>query len=194
MLPELHFDSATTECDSRNNSEIIPGASIGRGSLGRSRLIHFLFPYRHGNRPYDPSRHMSDNGIQKRWHELRDAAGMPWLTGHVLRYQCITKMAEGGIDRVTAKRIAGHVTDKMWDKYSQVRMDFVRDKLTEAFRSSSSAPGSISSGRLSGQPSSRLKLVKPVEGCSIRCARTRGIRTSSGQRHSAPGRPRSRSA
>jgi integrase len=84
---------------------------------------------------------MSDNGIQKRWHELRDAAGMPWLTGHVLRYQCITKMAEGGIDRVTAKRIAGHVTDKMWDKYSQVRMDFVRDKLTEAFRSSSSAPG-----------------------------------------------------
>jgi hypothetical protein len=32
-------------------------------------------------------------------------------------------MAEVGIDRVTAKRIAGHVTDKMWDKYSQVRID-----------------------------------------------------------------------
>jgi integrase len=105
--------------------------------LGSVEPYHFLFPYRHGNRPYDPSRHMSDNGIQKRWHELREAAGMPWLTGHVLRYQCITKMAEGGIDRVTAKRIAGHVTDKMWDKYSQVRMDFVREKLTEAFRSSS---------------------------------------------------------
>lgn len=49
------------------------------------------------------------------------AAGLPWITGHVLRYQCITKMAEVGIDRVTAKRIAGH--DKMWDKYSQVRID-----------------------------------------------------------------------
>jgi integrase len=97
---------------------------------------------------------MSDNGIQKRWHELRDAAGMPWLTGHVLRYQCITKMAEGGIDRVTAKRIAGHVTDKMWDKYSQVRMDFVREKLTEAFRSSSSAPGA---SRLVAFPSSPVR-------------------------------------
>lgn len=38
-------------------------------------------------------------------------------------------------------RVAGHVTDKTWSKYSQVRMDSVREKLTEAFRSSSRAPG-----------------------------------------------------
>jgi integrase len=84
---------------------------------------------------------MSDNGLQKRWHELRKAAGMPWITGHVLRYQCITKMAEGGVDRITAMRVAGHVTEKMWSKYSQVRIDSVREKLTEAFRTSSRAPG-----------------------------------------------------
>ena len=43
---------------------------------------------------------------------------IPWRTGHVLRYQCITKMAEGGVDRITAMRVAGHVTEKMSSKYS----------------------------------------------------------------------------
>lgn len=105
--------------------------------LGSVEPYHFLFPYKHGNRPYDPTRHMADNGVQKRWNDLRRAAGMPWITGHVLRYQCITKMAEGGVDRITAMRVAGHVTEKMWSKYSQVRMDSVREKLTEAFASSS---------------------------------------------------------
>jgi integrase len=102
--------------------------------LGSVEPYHYLMPYKHGNQPYDPRRHMSDNGIQKRWNALRGAAGMPWLTGHVLRYQCITKMAEGGVDRITAMRVAGHVTEKMWSKYSQVRIDSVREKLAEAFR------------------------------------------------------------
>jgi integrase len=56
---------------------------------------------------------MADNGVQKRWNDLRKAAGMSWITGHVLRYQCITKMAEGGGDRITAMRVAGQVTEKM---------------------------------------------------------------------------------
>jgi integrase len=94
--------------------------------IGSIEPYHYLMPYKHGNEPYGPRRHMSDNGIQKRWNALREAAGMPWLTGHVLRYQCITKMAEGGVDRITAMRVAGHVTEKMWSKYSQVRIDSVR--------------------------------------------------------------------
>jgi integrase len=102
-------------------------------SLGSVEPQHFLFPYKRGNTPYNPNRQMADNGLQIRWKALREAAGMPWLTPHVLRYQCITKMAEGGLDRITAKRIAGHITDKMWDKYSQVRFDSVREKLMGAF-------------------------------------------------------------
>jgi integrase len=102
--------------------------------LGSVEPYHYLFPYRYGRSPYDPTRHMSDNGIQARWNALRKAAGMPWLTGHVLRYQCITKMAEGGVDRIMAKRVAGHVTDQMWDKYSQVRFDSIREKLMGAFQ------------------------------------------------------------
>jgi integrase len=105
--------------------------------LGSVEPYHFLFPYKRGNAPYDPTRHMADNGVQKRWNDLRKAAGLAWLTPHVLRYQCITKMAEGGVDRITAMRVAGHVTDKMWSKYSQVRLDSVREKMTEAFRTSS---------------------------------------------------------
>jgi hypothetical protein len=66
---------------------------------------------------------------------------IPWRTGHVPRYQCITKMAEGRVDRITAMRVAGHVTEKMWSKYSQVRIDSVREKLAEAFRASSLVSG-----------------------------------------------------
>jgi integrase len=102
-------------------------------SLGSVEPHHFLFPYKRGNTPYNPNRQTADNGIQKRWNDLRNAAGLPWITGHVLRYQCITKLAEGGVDKITAKRIAGHITDKMWDKYSQVRFDSVREKLMGAF-------------------------------------------------------------
>ena len=51
-----------------------------------------------------------------------------WLSGHVLRYQSITKMAEGGVDIITAMRLAGHVTDKTWSKHSQVRMDSVCER------------------------------------------------------------------
>ena len=109
--------------------------------LGATGPYDFLFPYKRGKAPYDPRKHISDNGIQKRWHALRAAAEMPWLTLHVLRYQCITKLAEGNVDRASAKRIAGHITDDMWDKYSQVRIEAVREKMTEAFKSSSLAPG-----------------------------------------------------
>lgn len=42
-------------------------------SLGSTEPYHFLFPYKRGNTPYDPSRHMADNGLQKRWKALRDA-------------------------------------------------------------------------------------------------------------------------
>jgi integrase len=109
-------------------------------TMGCTEPYHFLLPYRHGNRPHDPTRQMSDNGMQKRWNDLRSAAGMPWITGHVLRYQCITKMAEGGVDQITAKRVAGHVTEKMWSKYSQVRLESIREKMTDAFRTSTVRP------------------------------------------------------
>lgn len=112
-------------------------------SLGCSEPFHHLLPYKHGNSPYDPTRPMSDNGMQKPWNALRTAAGLPWVTLHVLRYQCITKLAEGNVDRVTAKRVAGHITDQMWDKYSQVRIETIREKMTEAFKKgSASVPAS----------------------------------------------------
>jgi hypothetical protein len=50
------------------------------------------------------------------------------------------------VDRITAMRVAGHVTAKMWDKYSQVRFDSVREKLTETFRSSN--PGRLNANLL----------------------------------------------
>jgi hypothetical protein len=39
------------------------------------------------------------------------------------------------IDRITAMRVAGHVTERMWSKYSQVRLDSVREKTDGGFQS-----------------------------------------------------------
>ena len=57
-----------------------------------------------------------------------------WITPHVLRYQCITNSQKGNVDRITAKRVAGDITDQMWSKYSHVRLDSTREKTAEAFQ------------------------------------------------------------
>jgi hypothetical protein len=103
-------------CCTRVNKTNYSGKRIGVGGSGRAAGTATHLPTHtqsaHGRRfvtsrfvlgvlgqvlraPYDPTRQMSDNGMQKRWKELRWAAGLPWVTGHVLRYQCITKNGRG---------------------------------------------------------------------------------------------------
>jgi hypothetical protein len=48
--------------------------------------------------------------------------------------------------------VAGHVTERMWSKYSQVRMDSVREKLMEAFKTSSSLSASSRVVAFPGNP------------------------------------------
>ncbi|MCL4852648.1 MAG: tyrosine-type recombinase/integrase, partial [Bryobacteraceae bacterium] len=45
---------------------------------------------------------------------------------HDLRHQSITEMAEGGVPDATLESIAGHLSKKMLDHYSHVRMDAKR--------------------------------------------------------------------
>ena len=135
--------------------------SWGRG-LGCTAPHHFLLSYRHGSVLQDPNRHISDNGLQKHWHDLRNAAGMPWLTGHVLRYQCITKMAEGNVDRITANRVAGHIMDKMWDKYSLVRLESIREKMADAFDISGHRRDAASARPLSQDTGKATAPAKPA--------------------------------
>lgn len=51
------------------------------------------------------------------------AAGLRGLRFHDLRHQCVTELLEGGAPEATVLSIAGHVSRRMMEHYSHVRME-----------------------------------------------------------------------
>jgi integrase len=70
------------------------------------------------------------------WRAVRDAAKLPGLRFHDLRHTVITELAERGVPDGVLKSIAGHITQKMLDHYSHIRMTAKRQALDglDAFR------------------------------------------------------------
>jgi hypothetical protein len=80
------------------------------------------------------------------------------------------EVAEGGVDKITAKRIAGHITDKMWDKYSQVRFDSVREKMMGAFTPinvQSQTPKESARRRIATESVARSQPEKVARRCEV---------------------------
>ncbi len=84
---------------------------------------------------------------KKAWGKLTAKAGLPGLRFHDLRHHSITELAESGASEQTIKAIAGHVSQRMLDRYSHIRLEAKRSAL-EAL---STNPGSINSGNLSNR-------------------------------------------
>jgi integrase len=63
------------------------------------------------------------------WRKLTAAAGLKGLRFHDLRHQCITELLEGGAAEAAVLSIAGHVSRKMMEHYSHVRMEAKRKAL-----------------------------------------------------------------
>lgn len=83
---------------------------------------HFLIPYMVRRGVYDPTR--PTTGWRGSWRRLRAAAGFPALRSYDLRHQAITKMLENPeISEETVKSIAGHVSDRILEHYSHIRLD-----------------------------------------------------------------------
>ena len=70
------------------------------------------------------------------WRAVRDAAKLPGLRFHDLRHTAITELAEMGVPDSVLKSIAGHITQRMLDHYSHIRMNAKRQAVDglEAFR------------------------------------------------------------
>jgi len=88
-------------------------------SLGIARPEFFIFPAcEHG--------HIDGTKPQKTWRtswrSLTRAAGLKGLRFHDLRHQCITELLEQGAPEGTILSIAGHVSRKMMEHYSHIRM------------------------------------------------------------------------
>jgi integrase len=60
------------------------------------------------------------------WRTLTKKAGLPGFRFHDLRHCAITQLAEGGTSDSTIMAIAGHVSRRMLERYSHVRMDAKR--------------------------------------------------------------------
>lgn len=95
--------------------------------LGAVRPEHYLLPHRadHGNGrrrgDFDPTRPQSS--WRTAWDKLRVAANLPHLRQYDLRHHVITRLLEDeNVSERTVIELAGHVSKKMLERYSHIRM------------------------------------------------------------------------
>ena len=73
---------------------------------------------------FDPTKHV--NSWRSAWRTLTKKAGLPGFRFHDLRHCAITSLAESGAADSTIMAIAGHVSRRMLERYSHVRMEAKR--------------------------------------------------------------------
>jgi integrase len=73
---------------------------------------------------FDPTTHV--NSWRTAWRTLTKKAGLPGFRFHDLRHCAITQLAESGAADSTIMAIAGHVSRRMLERYSHVRMEAKR--------------------------------------------------------------------
>ena len=86
---------------------------------------HYVFPWCE-NRQVDPSR--PTKGWRTAWRHALKRAGFH-CRFHDLRVTCITKLAESQASDMTIMAIAGHVSRRMLEHYSRIRIDAKRAAL-----------------------------------------------------------------
>jgi integrase len=93
--------------------------------LGSTDPDHFVFPAcEHQIDPTKPQK-----SFRTSWRRLTKAAGLPGFRFHDLRHQAITELAETGASDATLMALAGHMSRRMLEHYSHVRMAAKRTAL-----------------------------------------------------------------
>ena len=75
----------------------------------------------------DPTKHI--NSWRTAWRSLTKKAGLQGFRFHDLRHCAITSLAESGAADSTIMAIAGHVSCRMLERYSHVRMEAKRSAM-----------------------------------------------------------------
>jgi integrase len=83
---------------------------------------YYLFPYG-VSQPKDPTR--PTLSIKKAWGEMRKRSGVHCRI-HDLRHTAITRLAETGVSDATLMAIVGHMSRRMLEHYSHIRMQAKR--------------------------------------------------------------------
>jgi integrase len=94
--------------------------------LGHTEPEHYLWPACQWGR-FDPTAPMLK--WDTAWRALRDAAGLRGLRFHDLRHTVITELAEMGVADHVLESITGHLSRRMLEHYSHIRIDAKRQAL-----------------------------------------------------------------
>ena len=108
-------------------------------AVGGTEPDHYVFPACENGR-IDPTR--AQKTWRSAWRSLRKAAGLPTLRFHDLRHHAITELAESQASELTIMAIAGHVSHRMLERYSHVRLEAKR----RALDALSSRPAEVPTG------------------------------------------------
>ena len=151
--------------------------------LGHTQPDHFLWPACQWGR-YTPTQPMLH--WDTAWRALRAAAGLPRFRFHDLRHTVITELAELGVADHVLESISGHLSRRMLEHYSHIRIDAKRqalDALDQArgaeTNGSTRAPGA--DGDRNGQGPETRKNAHGNPRLLVACSR-RGLTSQS--RHS----------
>lgn len=129
------FDAVMAIPDSKSEAgkrrlPLMPDAMLGfrillerATKLGISAPEFYVFPACENNR-IDGTR--PQKTWRTSWRNLTRAAGLKGLRFHDLRHQCITELLESGATEAAVLSIAGHVSRKMMEHYSHIRMEAKR--------------------------------------------------------------------
>ena len=132
------FAGTVTVARSKNASShrVIPLNQAARRALGRILYRadhmgfkdpdHYLWPACQWGR-FDPTKPIRK--WDTAWRALRDAAGLPGLRFHDLRHTIITELAEMGVPDHVMESITGHLSRRMLEHYSHIRLDAKRKAL-----------------------------------------------------------------
>jgi len=94
--------------------------------LGGAEDNNYVFPAcEHGHL----DRSCPQRSWRSAWRSLTAAAGLEGLRFHDMRHQCITELAEKGHADQTIMAIAGHLSRRMLEHYSHIRLDAKRKAL-----------------------------------------------------------------
>jgi integrase len=91
--------------------------------FGEPTPAHYVFPFG-SPLPKDPTRPTVE--IKTAWKSIRKAAKVN-CRWHDLRHTAATKMAEAGVPESTMLALMGHMSRKMLERYSHIRMQAKRD-------------------------------------------------------------------
>jgi hypothetical protein len=93
------------------------------------------------------------------WRALRDAAGLHGLRFHDLRHTVITERAEMGVTDHVLESISGHLSRRMLEHYSHIRIDAKRQALDALDAARRAAAGN---GNVDGAKEAEIETVIDV--------------------------------